>query len=34
LKSDGSSSLSALKQAVEGVKVPENVVIKVIHSDV
>lgn len=34
LKSDGSSSLSALKQAVEWVKVPENVVIKVIHSDV
>lgn len=34
LKSDWSSSLSALKQAVEWVKVPENVVIKVIHSDV
>ena len=34
LKSDGSSSLAALKQAVEWVKVPENVIIKVIHSDV
>lgn len=34
LKSDWSSSLSALKQAVEWVKVPENVIIKVIHSDV
>lgn len=34
LKSDWSSSLSALKQAVEWVKVPDNVVIKVIHSDV
>ncbi len=34
LKSDGSSSLSALKQAVEWVKVPENVIMKVIHSDV
>lgn len=34
LKADGSSSLEALKQAVEGVPLPKNVTIKVVHSDV
>ncbi|HKL44173.1 MAG TPA: translation initiation factor IF-2, partial [Candidatus Absconditabacterales bacterium] len=34
LKSDGSSSLEALKQAIAGIKVPDNVDMKVIHSDV
>ena len=34
LKSDGSSSLEALKQAVDGVPLPKNVTIKVVHSDV
>ncbi len=34
LKSDGSSSLEALKQAVAWIEVPENVDMKVIHSDV
>ena len=34
LKSDGSSSLEALKQAVDGVHLPKNVNIKVVHSDV
>jgi translation initiation factor IF-2 len=34
LKSDGSSSLEALKQAVAGIEVPENVDMKIIHSDV
>ena len=34
LKADGSSSLEALKQAVEGVHLPKNVNIKVVHSDV
>lgn len=33
LKSDGSSSLEASKQAVRGIKIPENVELKVIHSD-
>ncbi len=34
LKADGSSSLEALKQAVDGVSLPKNVTIKVVHSDV
>ena len=34
LKADGSSSLEALKQAVEGIALPKNVTIKVVHSDV
>lgn len=34
LKSDGLSSLDALKQAVAQIKLPENVVIKTVHSDV
>lgn len=34
LKADGSSSLEALKQAVEGLEVPKNVTIKIVHSDV
>ena len=34
LKADGSSSLEALKQAVDGVSLPKNVNIKVVHSDV
>lgn len=34
LKSDGSSSLEALKQAVAGISLPENVIIKIVHSDV
>jgi hypothetical protein len=34
LKSDGSSSLSALEQAVKSVAMPENVDLKIIHSDV
>ncbi len=34
LKSDGSSSLEALKQAVAGIVLPKNVTIKVVHSDV
>ena len=34
LKADGSSSLEALKQAVEGISLPKNVTIKVVHSDV
>ncbi|MFZ2150537.1 MAG: translation initiation factor IF-2 [Candidatus Absconditicoccaceae bacterium] len=34
LKSDGSSSLEALQQAVAGIVLPENVVIKTVHTDV
>ncbi len=34
LKSDGSSSLEALKQAVSGIQTPDNVDMKVIHTDV
>lgn len=34
LKSDGSSSLDALRQAVDWVPLPDNVLVKVIHSDV
>ncbi|HOG15620.1 MAG TPA: translation initiation factor IF-2 [Candidatus Absconditabacterales bacterium] len=34
LKSDGSSSLSALEQAVLGVSTPDNVIIKIVHQDV
>lgn len=34
LKSDWSSSLEALKQAVAGIALPENVVIKTVHTDV
>ncbi len=34
LKSDGSSSLEALKQAVNGLQLPKNVTIKIVHSDV
>ena len=34
LKADGSSSLEALKQAVDGISLPKNVTIKVVHSDV
>lgn len=34
LKADGSSSLEALKQAVDGLTLPKNVTIKVVHSDV
>ena len=34
LKSDGSSSLEALKQAVSGIVMPKNVTIRVIHTDV
>ncbi len=34
LKSDGSSSLDALKQAVNWVSTPDNVIIKIIHTDV
>jgi len=33
LKSDGSSSLEALQQAIMGIQLPKNVTIKVIHSD-
>ncbi len=34
LKADGSSSLEALKQAVDGISLPKHVTIKVVHSDV
>lgn len=34
LKSDGSSSIEALKQAVDGIQLPKNVNIKIIHTDV
>ncbi len=34
LKSDGSSSLEALQQAVNGIQLPKNVTIKVIHASV
>jgi translation initiation factor IF-2 len=34
LKSDGSSSLEALKQAVNAIPLPKNVTLKVVHSDV
>lgn len=34
LKADGSSSLEALKQAMAGIKLPKNVVIKIVHTDV
>ena len=34
LKADGSSSLEALKQAVDGISLPKYVTIKVVHSDV
>lgn len=34
LKSDGSSSIEALKQAVDGIELPKNVIIRVIHADV
>jgi len=34
LKSDGSSSIEALKQAVDGIQLPKNVTIKIIHTDV
>ena len=34
LKSDGSSSLSALEQAVLWVSTPDNVIIKIVHQDV
>jgi len=34
LKSDWSSSLEALKQAVAGIQLPKNVTIKVVHADV
>ena len=34
LKSDGSSSLSALEQAVLWVPTPDNVIIKIVHQDV
>jgi translation initiation factor IF-2 len=34
LKSDGSSSLEALQQAVHAIQLPKNVSIKVIHADV
>jgi translation initiation factor IF-2 len=34
LKSDGSSSLEALQQAVNGIQLPKNVTMKVIHSNV
>jgi translation initiation factor IF-2 len=34
LKSDWSSSLEALKQAVDWIQLPKNVTVKVIHSDV
>jgi len=34
LKAEGSSSLDALKQAVQTVEVPDNVVVKIIRSDV
>lgn len=34
LKADWSSSLEALKQAVDGITLPKNVTIKVVHSDV
>lgn len=34
LKSDGSSSLDALKQAVAWIVTPDNVIIKIIHTDV
>jgi len=33
LKSDGSSSLEALQQAINGIQLPKNVTIKVIHSE-
>lgn len=34
LKSDGSSSIEALKQAVAGIQLPKNVTIKIVHTDV
>ncbi len=34
LKSDGSSSLEALQQAVNGIQLPKNVMIKIIHANV
>lgn len=34
LKSDGSSSLEALQQAVAGIQLPKNVTLKVVHADV
>lgn len=34
LKSGGASSISALKQAVSSIKLPSNVEIKIVHSDV
>lgn len=34
LKSDGSSSIEALKQAVAGIQLPKNVNIKIVHTDV
>jgi len=34
LKSDGSSSLEALQQAVSGIQLPKNVTIKVIQANV
>jgi translation initiation factor IF-2 len=34
LKSDGSSSIEALKQAVAGLQLPKNVNIKIVHTDV
>jgi translation initiation factor IF-2 len=33
LKSDGSSSLEALQQAINGIQLPKNVTIKVIHAE-
>lgn len=33
MKSDGSSSIEALKQAVAGLTLPKNVTIKVVHAD-
>lgn len=34
LKAEGASSLEALVQAVQGLQLPKNVVIKIVHSDV
>jgi translation initiation factor IF-2 len=34
LKAEGASSLEALLQAVQGLQLPKNVVIKIVHSDV
>ena len=34
LKAEGASSLEALTQAVQGLSLPKNVVIKIVHSDV